>query len=435
MEMRLGKTLVAIRTIKLYQPRSSDKGLRVLVVAPSTVLGTWEDELRQDGEADIAYLVGERQQRHEALSEGHRWCLVNKEGHLAIGDALAAYPWDAVVLDEHFIKNPKAQVTRHHLQGFRGVPHRWWLTGTPMPESELDVVCPMLYLDGHYLGHRSFWSFRARNCTQFMYDWMMKPGVRERMLGHLGKRAFILRREDVGLDQLKIYQKRVFTMSAELRKAYDTLEEEWLVEHGGQVQAQTQWRTVQQVWLRRMCGGFVPNDQEPPSPQADYVWDAKAREVVWLMQGELKGQRVVVWAAFNDELAACADALRAANIPHNILVGDTKVMVRAEIIQKFRNGEFPVLLCQVELAKYGINLGTASAAIYYSTPLGNETRQQSEDRIVVAGSQKAVLIIDFVVRDTVDWDIYDMVVLKKEASVTASKLAQAIEQRRHGRDR
>jgi hypothetical protein len=435
MEMRLGKTLVTIRAIKLYRPRNPEAGLRVLVLAPSTVLSAWAEELALEGEKEVVWLVGDKGPRLADLAAWDAtWYLANKEAHLSIGHELARARWDAVVLDEHFIKNPSAKVTKHLIKNYRRVPHRWWLTGTPAPEGELDLVCPMLWLDGRAFGYPSYWTFRARKFTKFVYDWIPKPGVRERMLKVLGERAFILRRGDVDMDQPKVYQRRVFELPPRLRRAYDTLEDEWLIEMDGRERARTKWRMVQYNWLRRMCGGFVPAGgaaidgvfKIPPVLE----WDGMIRELVWLMNGELKGQQVVVWASYNAELFACAEVLVEAGIKCNVLNGDVKPMARAKVLAKFRNGEFDVLLCQTELAKYGVNLSAASVAIYYSGPLGTETRSQSEDRVVVAGREDAVLIIDFVVKDTISWFIYEMLVYKKEASAGVTYLARAMAKRR-----
>jgi len=426
-DMRLGKTLLAIRAACYYRPRNPATGLRVLIVAPSTVLTAWDKELRAEGVTDIAWLVGDKAARLAKLREWDcTWYLANKEAHLAIGGALAQAPWDHVILDEHFIKNPKAQVTKHFLSNYRRVPHRWWLTGTPMPESELDVVCPMLWLDGRYMGHRDFWTYRAHNYTQFGYDWVAKPGVREAQLTHLAGRALMLRREDVDLGVEKIYQIRTFNLPPPLARAYRTMEDEFISEFEGREQARTVWRGEQYSWLRQLCGGHTKLEG-----QLTEVWDGKYRELVYLLDSELKGEAVVVWASFTAELQSAGVALARAGVPYGLLTGATPVEDRGRIIAEFNGGTGGrVLLCQTEIGKYGIDLSAAATAIYLSSPLGTETRAQSEDRIVSVATRRAALIIDFVVSDTVDQDVYDMITGKKLASETNVYLAGRLRDRR-----
>ena len=60
MEMRLGKTLVAIRRVKTYADCS-----KILVVGPYSVLSGWEDDLMSDGELGIWRLTGTAEERRE----------------------------------------------------------------------------------------------------------------------------------------------------------------------------------------------------------------------------------------------------------------------------------------------------------------------------------------------------------------------------------
>ena len=80
MEMRLGKTLTTIRRLLMYTPLRPSSGLRLLIIAPNSALGSWERELADEGETDIVFLQGTRAERLELLGAGARWNLINKEG-------------------------------------------------------------------------------------------------------------------------------------------------------------------------------------------------------------------------------------------------------------------------------------------------------------------------------------------------------------------
>ena len=107
MEMRLGKTLVTIRRVNLYKPLDPQKGLKILIVAPSDVLGSWEDELDLEGEhnhLNLIYGLRTREARLKAIEKNPntKWYLMNKEGYISVPEIANTnfINWDCVVLDE-----------------------------------------------------------------------------------------------------------------------------------------------------------------------------------------------------------------------------------------------------------------------------------------------------------------------------------------------
>jgi len=167
MEMRLGKTLVAIRRIKLYVPQDPKQGLKVLIIAPNSTLTSWEDELTLEGIGDPVHLAGKRADRLAKLVGPGNWFLINPEGCIPIKDntasgvfceLLADHPWDVVLLDEStFIKNPNTKITKFLLNNFRDVPHRWILTGTPNPEGPLDFFSQFKFLNNDETFKGNYW--------------------------------------------------------------------------------------------------------------------------------------------------------------------------------------------------------------------------------------------------------------------------------------
>ena len=139
-QMRLGKTLVTIRSIRIRQ------GRKILIVAPYSALYSWSIELELEQEQNTIELYGSRNERLQVLDDQYatgKWFLLNKEGHRILPE-IADFSFDIVVIDEStFIKAPYStrkgsQVTRFYCQNFRDAMHRYILTGTPAPESELD---------------------------------------------------------------------------------------------------------------------------------------------------------------------------------------------------------------------------------------------------------------------------------------------------------
>ena len=71
---------------------------------------------------------------------------------------------------------------------------------------------------------------------------------------------------------------------------------------------------------------------------------------------------------------------------------------------------------------YGLNLVSASYVVYYSNSYNLEVREQSEDRAHRIGQDKNVLVIDLLVKDTVDEMIISA--LKNKIKLSAKTLGE-----------
>lgn len=428
MEMRLGKTLVAVRTcLRWYTPLDPELGLRVLVVAPGSALGSWESELKQEG-ASAVWLTGTKKKRRESLAftfdrkasrREFLFALINKEGWIALPE-IAAKRWDVVICDEStFLKNPTAKVTKFFAKYFRDVPHRWILTGTPCPEGEHEYFCQLQFLRGGAFGFTRYWDFRAHYMEPHPcgYGWILKPGAPDHLRRVVGKTCHILRRKDAGLERKKIYERRELELPKEIRKIYDRAEESMILEAPGiGVISSTKWITTSWGWLRQLCGGFA---------QDRLVWDGKIKELLALLQGELAREKVVVWCCYNREITSIIDALRINRISCNWWNGLIRPEMREATRKIFQTKKDPrVLVLQQATAQTGMDLSIADTAIYYSSPPGQLARSQTEDRILSIKKTSPLLYLDLTVKDSVDVDVLE--VLKEKIALSDLSLSRAL---------
>lgn len=413
MEMRTGKTLATIEWVRGLELRS------VVVVCPSPVVRSWQQELDREGETwlDASGLSPEKKTHLGACVWGgvcRKWLLINYEG-LRVLPILANVDWDCAICDESSkFRNPKAQITRLLLRRFRSARHRAILTGTPTPENLLEIYPQMAFLDGHFMGYRDFWKFRTELFEQGWdgYTWKPRPGVRERIKAAIHKRGFVLRRVDVQSggsgreeSERKVYQSRFVAMSSFQRKAYRQIEREFAFEENS-----TKWAVTQHLWLSKVAGGFDPEDR--------LLSDAKCRELVSLLTGELQGESVVVWFRFRHELEYAQKALQAARVAVSRIWGGMRPEDRREALEAFDSGISRVLLATVQTGQYGLDCSKADTAIYYSNDWSCLSRMQSEDRIEHPSKTKQLLIIDLITQGSVDEDVVSILREKKVASVS-----------------
>jgi SNF2 family DNA or RNA helicase len=320
------------------------------------------------------------------------------------------YRWEAVVLDEStHIKNPKAAVTKFAMRLGTNIPCcKALLSGLPDPEGPLDLFEQFHFLLGGWMGFENFWRFRNALFVQppWAWDWQPKTGVLSRLKEALRKDAFVLRRHEVGLANERIYEQRVVAMNSEQRK----LQKQALDRFEWGEKTTTNWRVVVEMWLSRLAGGAGPEG---------VVSDAKVQELRSLLEGDLKGQQVVVWFRFNEELQRVGSALRKRRVSCAAIVGATSAESRRIRCQAFQDGKLRVLLMQVKCGRFGIDLSAASAAVYFSSTYSLEDRKQSEDRILHPSKREPLLFLDLVTEDSVDEALLEAL---RDKNVTALAL-------------
>ncbi len=440
MEMRLGKTLVCLRRLAMRAPRSPARGLRVLVVAPGSALGSWEREAALEG-WDSTTLRATKKIRRAALRSAFlpaRGCacgdaragtrararralyLLNKEAWRVvpeIGDD-ALCPWDAVVVDESTsLKNPAAKVTRFFLKAFRKTPSRWILTGTPCPEGEEEYFCQIAFLRGGAFGFTSFWGFRQHYMEPDPrgYGWHLKPGAADHLRRVVGQTCLVMRRKDVGMDRVKIRERREIEMPESIRATYNKMELEMTSAATGTDAQFTKWWPVTWGWMRQLCGGFL---------QGSLAWRGKIDALLELLRGELARDQVVVWCSYNAEVHLVRDELTRLGIPSAWWTGVVPPAVRETRRKLFANGRYRVLVVQEATAQTGMDLSAADAAIYYSTPAGAMARSQTEDRILSLSKHGPLLYVDLVVKASVDEDV--LAQLERKAATSDLSLSRAL---------
>lgn len=410
LEMRLGKTLVAIRWAEKLQDVR-----HVLVVAPLSTLESWKKELALEG-IEMVKLVGTQAQRMKALEAGasKKWFGINYEalnegGHVtamgkrkAMPTPWATMPWDCVIADESTrIRNARSSTTKVFLDHMYDVKYRAILSGLPNPEGPEDVVTQLIWLRGELMGCRDFWSWRAAHMQQAGYDWILKNKSRAALHEYMHAETYVLSRQEAGIGNKKVRMVRTVVLPAKVMAAIAQAREEFAV---GEDLTKNVLETI--TWQQRLTGGRYKD--------AALHHDAKIRELVDLLDGELKGEQVVVWCRFTDEVEAVAHALIKADVNAMSLHGETEH--NSDRIAHFQEKRVRVLVAQPKCIQMGIDLSVSDTAIYYSNWLDYEVRAQSEDRIEHPKKSSPLLILDIVAEGTVDEDYVELLTEKRGES-------------------
>ena len=402
MEMRLGKTLVTIRWAKEHKGRK-------LVVAPVTALADWERELVSEGVplTRIHWLTHNVKNKEETVNKYPQdWFLVNYQSTPKA--PLIPDGWETIIVDEcTALRNPKAKFTKYAIRTLNDIPNRAILSGLPAPEASMDYFSQFCFLHGSFLGQGNFWAFRKKHFHAGWSQWALIPnkGTLEMIKQEVHRLAFVRTRRQCKIGPKKVYQRRVIDMNPEQKKLYAQVEGKFDYKKNGEW-ITTKYSPVKFSWMSQIAGGFYPGKEEP-SLRA--LSDTKFKELLYLLQGELQNEKVVVWFRFNVELYQAQLFLNSKGIKTKSVYGAVERKERAEASQEFKKDpKIQVMLAQVKCAKFSMDWSVASTAIYFSNSYAMEDRAQSEDRIIHPLNTGTALYIDLISRGTIDEDVVDI---------------------------
>lgn len=405
-DMRLGKTLVTVRWIKHLKVNS------VLVVAPYSAFDSWRKEILLEEYTKPVELTGIEMERNNLLLVSWpmcRWFMINKEGFLYLQD-LKKYPWDCIVIDEStFIKSPKSKVSKFFVNNFKDVKYKAVLTGLPDPESELDYFQQLQFLNPDILGYKNYYEFEFKNFAMNEYGSFITKKGKKFLTERLSKHCFFLSRKEAGYFKEPIREKRIIKMPDKIRKIYDTIVKDFILETDEYFKM-TKFAGTKFSWMREICCGVAYKNET----EKELIWDGKIKLLEELLLGELKNVPLIIWCNYIKDIEEIRKYFNdKVNMSH--ICGKVSQKSRDFHIGAFKKGLIQWLIIQPVCMQYGADLSLASTCIYYSTPY-REVREQSENRIEDVEKKETTLIIDLVVEDTIEEGILKSMKRKENRS-------------------
>lgn len=404
MEMGCGKTLTSIGIAgALYQ---FGKVNRILVVAPLSILGVWEQEFAEfaDYPYTLTVLKGASSDKARMLqnieSRGLQIVVVNYESAWRIEKELLRFDADLIIADEaHKIKEARTAQSKamHHLGD--KARYKLLLTGTVITNRELDVFSQYRYLNRKVFGD-SFYVFRNRYFDMVGYGNHI-PRFRNYMLDDFLQRmhsvAFRVTKNEC-LDLPDITEEvRTVELEPKAKKIYKELEKESYTElEGSDVSAVNVLTKL--LRLSQVTGGHLTDDEGDTSAVSTAKLDALSDILDTAMTEEKK---IVVMARFVPELNDIQALLEKKGIGYAVVRGGIKN--RDEEIRRFQeDSDCRVFVGQIAAAGLGITLTAASTMVFYSLDYSMSNFEQAKARIHRVSQTENCLYIYLVAKGTVD---------------------------------
>jgi SNF2 family DNA or RNA helicase len=416
LDMGLGKTVSVLSAVKAMKKRQM-LTKPVLVVAPLRVVHTvWRQEAQKWAHTqDITFSTvhGNAKARRAALGTQADVYLINPEGLRWLLDQIKelegdAWPFGMLVIDESSMF--KAHYTlrfkelRKYVDRFeRCVP----LTGTPTPNTMLELW-PQMYLmdNGRRLG-TSYWRFREtyfEKADYMGFKYRLREGADAAINDAIGNVVLRLDAKDwLEMPEL-IVNPVVVDLPPEARAQYKHLEDEMFLNlERGDVEA------MNAATLTGKChqfanGALYTVDRDSGMNNGhQHIHDAKLdalKEVV-----EETGDNVLISYTFQHDLAR----LRVAYPDAPVLGGGTSGTKTEQYVREWNEGKHRVMLVHPASAGHGLNLQAGGhTLIFFSIPWSLEQYDQLVARLYRQGQKHGSVVVHHIItRHTVDEVIVD----------------------------
>jgi SNF2 family DNA or RNA helicase len=416
-EMGVGKTKILIDVAELLFLHKAIK--TVLVIAPLSILGTWNDELKKHSmRSSWIELIGNKRQRLKSLEfvnymrdEYLHWAIINADGIAVIKDALVIHKFDLVIIDEStIIKNRTTQRSKMIIELFQGAKYKVIASGNPIPKGADEIFSQYNFVEPAIFGDR-YYSFTERYFEVDYFNKIVSMKNADEFYEKFHSIAFVKKKQDCLDLPPKIYERRFIDMSPEQERIYKEMEEEAIATYKDKTCAAPVTITK---FLRcsQIAGGIFPGESGiqilDPNPKLDALVEE--------LNGLPKDEQTVIWARFNPEIEIIEQRLKEEDVSCVTFYGKTDYKERIEARKSFKEKETRVFIGNPATGGKGLNdLIGATTVIYYSNDYSAENRQQSEDRNHRNGTVK-VTYIDLLMKDTIDLHVLNVLQQNKDFS-------------------
>jgi len=400
-----GKSLTTIAVAgRLYLDQKIE---RLLIVAPLSILGVWQEEFRKFANFpySLAMIEGIGSRKSEKIRQipttGLQVAVINYESAWRLEDELAAWDADIIVCDEgHKIKTHNIATSKcMHRLGAR-VQYRMLLTGTIITNKAIDIFSPYKFLNPAVFGN-SFYAFRNRYFDMTGYGNhtpVMKANMAEELTRRIHSIAFRATKAEC-LDLPETMEiVRTVELEPQAQRLYQQLVRDSYAQiKGGEITAANVLTRL--LRLSQLTGGFLRGDE---GNRAERVSNAKLDALSDIIDSAAQeGGKLVIIPRFLPEIDAITAMLERKAIGYSLIAGAVKD--RDEQVRRFQaDPEVTVFVGQIATAGLGITLTAADTMVFYSLDYSMSNFEQAKARIHRVGQRNPCTYIYLVAASTVD---------------------------------
>lgn len=398
LDLGLGKTVITLTA--LQQMMTEDfTVVRPLVIAPLRVArDTWPEELAKWDHLTgltMATITGTPQQRTNALNADADIWVINRENLPWLDKQLKGdWPFDTVIIDE--LSSFKSHQSKRFKVLKKHRPHInriYGLTGTPAPNSLLDIWAPFRLLDGGtrltptITAYRDKYFTPGRRNGHIVYDWKLKKGADTAIHNAISDITLSMKAVDhLDMPAATTIDRRV-TLDAKARAIYDSMRDEMVADIGVEI-IDAGSAGVLAGKLQQLASGAIYTDDEH---NWTHIHDAKLQAIDEIIE-EAQGQTILIPFWFKHDLERLQ-----AKYPEGRLLDTDKDMA------DWKQGNIPIGFIHPASAGHGLNLQSGGHILVWHTPIWSlELYEQTNGRLNRQGQTHPVTIVRIITEGTID---------------------------------
>ncbi|MGG3798737.1 SNF2-related protein [Metabacillus fastidiosus] len=399
-DMGLGKTLQSIAYIVSILSEIREQKKPVLVLAPSSLIYNWLNELNKFAkEVHSVIIDGSQAERNAVLMDMNKADVIITSYPLLRRDInkYVRQSFHTLFLDEaQAVKNHTTQ-TAKMVKRVRA-DYRFALTGTPVENSVDDLWSIFNIVFPNLMPERKELKDMPRETIAKLVRPFILRRMKEDVLNDLPGKNELIYISELLPDQKRLYAAYLAKLKYETLKHLnkDSFQKNRLKILAGLTR------------LRQLCchpALFVEN----------YNGDsAKLLQLMEIVRDyRSKGRRILIFSQFTKMLEIIGGELTNKGIKYFYLNGNTPAMERVELCNRFNKGDTDLFLISLKAGGTGLNLSGADTVILYDLWWNPAVEQQAADRAHRMGQKNEVKVIKLISKGTIEEKINELQENKK----------------------
>jgi SNF2 family DNA or RNA helicase len=422
--MGIGKTAAVLH--RLSELFLSTEATAALVVAPLRVSQlTWPMEVKEWDQFNwmrVANLRTEAGQRAFLNGAAHIYTINYQSIPLLVSlveRRKGILPYDVVIFDELTkAKNPGSKRINLYRRKVPRAARQWGLTGTPMPNSWMDLFAQVRLIDGGKRLGNNFLEFKREyfyGSEQSYQPWKEKNGTVETLENKISDITVTLKSSDWLDIPDTVVEDVEIEFTPELRKQYVRLEQELVLQLRKDKVLNVANAAALVIKLLQFTSGHIYDEEREVHPIHNLKFD-RLKKIV-----HAENQPVFVACIFQHEQARIR-----AQFPNAKSFNDAKTPKTQEaLLREWNAGKIPVMVAHPASVGHGLNLQYGSSVLLWvSLTYSRELYEQMIARLARRGQDRIVKVYRLMVPGTVDDAVATVL---EEKAANEAKLISALQ--------
>jgi superfamily II DNA or RNA helicase len=388
-ETGTGKTVTAIGLVE-----NKPTGLlhTCLIVCPKALTIQWAEKIKEFSTKDIEYNILSKENFKKNLKNLPKYdCVIFDEGHYFSGKKSSKK------------KNKKKNVVKRYMFNLREsalyyinkyeVRYIYLLTATPYLSTPWNVyaLAEILGCKWNYIKYRDefFFPIKMGKSKNARIIWEIRSHIEGKIAQLVNNIGNTVKIEDCVDMPKSVFELELFELTKSQERGIKLLDDIMPI--------------VRYTKIHQICGGVLKSDGY--SEEKTYE-SAKLDRVLQLVE---QSKKIIVVCRYNAEIEMIAQMI----VGRQVLVINGSVDDKDTIVKKANESDDCVLLINAACCE-GYQLPTFNLMVFYSYDYSLKNYIQMMGRIKRIDHPQRCVYLSLIVKDTIDHDIYENVVIKKQ---------------------